>query len=177
MFQLILTVFSIALISLLAVASINYLPAWNNEAIDVEAKVRTGLGSVEQAYDVATRAQDGLPPPVTAEQDGGFRAGFLPYLRLMPPSPIGYTWNYGRYPSDSSAWSNLNYFCLSPSAGASSSTTGEIRGIYRAKSMFSGDQFFVSTQCGSTVNSPRENAPSLLLHVTFFVAYTPGVTR
>jgi hypothetical protein len=35
MFQLIIIVFTIALVAMLATASINYLPVWNKEATDL----------------------------------------------------------------------------------------------------------------------------------------------
>lgn len=177
MFQLILVVLSIALVGMFSVATVNYLPGWTKEATDVDSLLRSGLGAVEQVYDVASRAQDGVPPSVTAQPDGGFSAAFLPYLRITPPTPAGYTWSYGLHAVDTSQWSGLNYFCLSPAAGTSSAGAGKVRGVLRAKQMFSSDQLFLSSRCGDTVNEGTAAEQGENLHITFFVAYTPGVTR
>jgi hypothetical protein len=114
---------------------------------------------------------------VSSEADGGFFAEFIPYLRLMPPTPNGYEWSYGLHPVDESKWSGLNYFCLSPLEGSAEARFGVARGIFRAQSNFSDDQFILAVGCGQTANWTQANEQADNLSITFFVAYTPGVTR
>lgn len=176
MTQLIITVFSIALVALLSVAAINYIPHWQGPARDVERKVRLALPQLEQAYDVVTRANGGVPPAVLAQADGGFATQFLSTLKFAPVAPAGYTWVYGQHSDDGSRYANLNYFCLAPTQG-----TPEVvgKGLYRGVATFSPEQAFVGATCGATASAgqPAQYAGSTSRAVTFFVAYTPGITR
>lgn len=177
MFQLIAVVIAIALAAALAVVSINYLPTWQKLAGEVDKQTRITVSSLEQAYDVAMRATDGIAPAVTGASDGGFAEGFLPVLRFLPAHPTGYAWVYGVRPTDGTPWSNLNYFCLSPITGSNGATEGVLRGLMRAQQNSSDYQFFISAACGDSTNWATPATLPALAHVTFFVAYTPGLSR
>jgi hypothetical protein len=172
MMQLILAIVAIALISALAVASINYMPVWTKAADDAEQVTRSSLNRLEQAYDVLTRANNGDVPVVQGGPDGGFSALFLPTLRLAPAAPTNFRWVYGQHAADGSPKAGMNYFCLH-SNGADE---GAWRGIQRARAAFSSDQYFVSSACDSLENSTPSSYPSPAA-VTFFVSYVPGITR
>lgn len=175
MTQLIITIVAIALTAALVLASINYVPAWYGYSTTAEKQVRAALPLLEQAYDVMTRAAGGTPPAVQAVADGGFRSNFVPTLKFAPAAPTGFTWVYGQHANDGTLYANLNYFCLVPTGQISD---GVGRGVYRAAGVFSTDQLFINTTCGATssIGQPASFAGASRV-VTFYVAYTPGVTR
>ena len=175
MTQLIITIIAIALTAALVLASISYVPAWYGFSNTAQKQVSAAMPLLEQTYDVLTRAAGGTPPAVQGGSDGGFRSLFLPTLKFAPAAPAGYTWVYGQHANDGSRYANLNYFCLSP-LGSTSEGVG--RGIYRAAGVFSADQMFINSGCGatSTLGQPG-NWKGISRAVTFYVAYTPGVTR
>jgi hypothetical protein len=178
MSHLILTILSIALVGALSVASINYIPFWVQGAAQTEKTVASSLALLEQAYDVATRARDGVPPVVTASPDGGFSEGFLPLLRFMPALPSAYIWSYGvraEEGEEGTPWAGLNYFCMEPVDPAQVASEAVVRGLERLKGRFSVDQYFVADSCGANEN--RTMGTTGPATVTFFVAYTPGLSR
>jgi hypothetical protein len=177
MYQLILVILAISLTAALAMVSLNYLPGWQGTAGTVERQVSTSLALLEQGYDVATRSQNGIPPPVTTAADGGFAAAMIPVLRFTPYAPTGYQWVYGMRNVDGTQWGGLNYFCLVPVANSSGATEGVARGMARLKTKFSPDQLFLSSACGDSQDGPAISGAVPDLRLTFFVAYTPGVTR
>ena len=177
MYQLIYVLLAISLTSVLVIASLNYLPGWQKEAGITEKQVATSLTILEQAYDVATRAQSGTPPAVTTAADGGFVSGILPVTRFTPYAPFGYQWLYGVRAADGTQWSGLNYFCLAPISGSAGASEGVARGLSRLKPLFSPDQLFISTACGASQNGEAVSGPAPTMRLTFFVAYTPGITR
>jgi hypothetical protein len=177
MHQLIIVIMSIVLTAAVAVASLNYLPSWQKSAAIAEKNVAESLTLLEQGYDVATRSQNGVQPAVTADPDGGFAAAMLPVLHFTPYAPTGYRWVYGQRAADGTQWAGLNYFCLTPSADSPGASDGLTRGLTRLKQQFSPDQLFISAACGSSQNWQTVSGAAPTLRLTFFVAYTPGVTR
>jgi hypothetical protein len=176
MVQLIITVFAIALTTATILAGINYIPWWHKSAVSVEAITHSSLNQVEQAYDIATRAANGTPPGVSADADGGFSSIFVPVLKFEPAKPARYSWSYGKHAVDGSAYSGLNYVCLTPT-DASAGTEGVWKGFRNAKAVFSSSQFFINSTCGVTVNAATPSSYPSNAVVTFYVAYTPGITR
>lgn len=169
MVHLLITVFTIVLTALLVVASINYYPWWYKTADAAEDVTKSSLRILEQAYDVATRANNGAPPEVLDSAiDGGFSTGFLPVLKLLPAAVPQFTWKYG-------SSSGMNYFCMQ-STGPDVNE-GAIRGIMRAKGLFSDSQVYVNSECG--VHSSFVGIPRTLqkLSVTMYVAYVPGISK
>ena len=175
MFQFLIALFASALTGLLLAASINYIPWWFKIATDVETTTRSSLTRLEQAYDVATRAGNGVSPAVTAEPDGGFRSNFLPVLQLMPAAPAATAWQYGQHAQDGGPFAGLHYFCL---AGTSAGVDeGTWRGVNRARAGFSDEQVFVGASCGATASDALPSGFPAPLALTMFVAFTPGISK
>lgn len=177
MVQLIITLFAIGLTAALAVASINYLPWWRSTAADTAATLKSTLVLLEQGYDVAVRARDGLAPPITPAVDGGLAEGFLPILRFTPPAPPGYAWVYGKYAGTDPSYAELNYFCLTPAEPGAGLSEGIYRGIARTMPQFSADQLFVSDECGATSSTGTPMEYPYAGHLTFYVMYSPGISH
>lgn len=169
MVQLIITVFAILLTALLVLVSLNYLPTWFRAADAAESTTVASLRILEQAYDIATRANNGVSPAVLAgEADGGFRTNFEPVLKLLPAAVHSFDWKYGEA-------NGLNYFCME-STGPSVNE-GAAKGLLRAKTIFSSEQVFVNTDCGALTNlDPMPPTPAKLA-VTMYVAFVPGISR
>lgn len=176
MFQLIITIAAIALTSALLVASINYIPWWYKSAADTEEVTRKSLLLVEQAYDVVTRAANGVPPAVGAGADGGFAANFQPVLKLMPAAPAGFSWRYGQATVGEGSWANLHYFCLEFTGDEEGAGEGAWRGMQRVSALYSPQQLVLGNSCGDTAAYIPSSYPAPLA-VTLFVAYTPGISR
>jgi hypothetical protein len=175
MFSLILIIVSIALVSALVLATVQFVPWWVRSAADTERVLLASMPRLENAYDVAVRAADGVSPVPDAEApDGGLATHFLPHLRFTPAAPGGFSWVYGRHPVDASRYSGMSYFCLRPSTGVAMQE-GVLRGAQRVRVLYSPDQVFLAPACGATANASAPQAPATLA-LTMFVAYTPGVT-
>ncbi|MNR71574.1 hypothetical protein D3C71_22050 [compost metagenome] len=175
MFQLLLAVMAIALTASLTAVAVNYLPTWQGAAATTADQLTRALPQLEQAYDAAVRANDGVAPAPTGEADGGAVSIFRPILRFMPATPPGFQWVYGRQADDGSPQAGLHFFCMAPSQPL---TEGVGRGLYRAMATFSPDQAFINTGCGSNVSAaPPADWRAAQRAVTFYVAYTPGIGR
>lgn len=174
MFQLILVVVAIALMSALVVATVQYAPWWTRSALETEKLVYQSMQRLEDAYDLAVRAADGTAPaPISANTDGGLSAHFLPYLKFTPAAPGGFVWKYGRHPEGAGRYSNMDYFCLTP-VDQALMQEGVLRGVRKVRSLYSVDQTFLADECGATSNADNVSAPADL-KLTLYVAYTPGV--
>lgn len=168
MSQLILTVISIALVGLLGLASLNYLPWWGATAALTEDVAKSSFRRVEQAYDVYTRLHDGVAPAVLAQVDGGFSEHFTPILTHLPAALPGFTWSYGQA-------GGQDYFCMQGSG--SSLNPGVLKGLARVKAVFSPTQLFVDSSCGATADGTGALTGSGPVAVTLFVKFVPGVSR
>ena len=174
MSQLLLVIFAFLLLDAAVLASINYLPWWTKGATDTERMVRTSATNLEQAYTLVTRANNGTPPVVLGgNADGGLSVNFSSVLPLAPASPEGFAWSYGQHPIDGSAYSGLNYFCMSNPARLSQA---HYQGIMRAKAVFGTSQAIFSDTCGSTVETRSDDGRPSRGALTLYVNYIPGVT-
>ncbi len=172
MLQLILTIAAIALTAAFLAASVNYIPWWYKTASDTEDVLRKSLPLVEQAYDVATRANNGTAPAVHDElADGGFEAAFRPVLKLTPVAPPGFRWKYGFNEAN-----GLNWVCLED-IDTSGGNEGTWRGVNRARAVYSDQQFVISTSCGSVTNVALPSSYPAPIAITMYLAYTPGISR
>ena len=172
MIQLIITIVAIALTAVVLAASVSYIPWWYKTASDTQEVVHRSLLTMEQAYNVAARANNGTPPPVLPTQaDGGFVTQFQPVIQLLPPTPPNFRWRYGL-----NSALNLNWFCLE-NLEPGGANEGAWRGVNRARSIFSPQQFVVSGSCGSSVSDPAPSSYPAPLTITYYVAYVPGISR
>jgi hypothetical protein len=167
MTQLILTIIGIALTAALAVASINYLPWWQQPAAALTKMLDLSLAQVESAYQVVARAADGDAPAPSGGADGGFAAHFLPVLQFTPAKPAGYHWVYGRV-------DDLDYFCLAPGQDADEAL---VAAAWRVLGTRSPDQMKLNTHCGATTSYSRTQALGEPLAITYWVAYSPDIPR
>ena len=174
MFQLILVVLAIALTSAILLASVKYLPWWTKSAALVDESVRTSLIRLEQAYDIATRGANGVPPAVEATPDGGFDAIFRPIMQLLPGSPGETSWVYGLNET-AGLYSGKNYFCLKTTGTGGDEALW--RGINRARATFSAEQAFLNADCGAGASVPLPSSYPTPLALTFYVAYVPGINK
>lgn len=175
MIQLVIVIITIALTAALALASINYLPWWHRTANDAEQATRTSMAQLEQAYDTTVRTANGVAPAPTGDPDGGLMSQFGAALRFTPVAPPGYTWTYGHYSGSDSRYTNLDYFCLTPTnTGAGE---GVYRGLERARTIYSRDQAILGAQCGDTVDMAQPTSYPAPVKLTMFVLYTPQVTQ
>lgn len=176
MFQLIATIMAIALTSALVLVSINYLPFGQEQIRQTDHMVRRMLPQLETAYDIAMRATDGVAPVVTGGPDGGLAANFKGILAWTPVAPEGFQWTYGKRPDDGGLNSGREYFCLNP-ISTTKETVG--RGLYLGSTAYSREQLVISTSCGATAwgTKPSSWTASTRVALTFYVAYTPGLSR
>lgn len=172
MFQLILAVIAITLTAATVMASINYIPWWYQTATDNDVVLRSSLPVVERAYKALARSNGGVPPAPTAAPDGGFAAHFGPLLRLAPVAPRGFSWSYHQFPMDGSMWAGLNYVCLT---SAQPGDLGEWMGFRKAMPVFSSDQLFLGSGCGSTASAALPSTYPASVAVTYFLTFVPGV--
>jgi hypothetical protein len=175
MFQLILAIVAIALSAAQMLAGLNYTPAWVKTASDTDLVARTSMQTLEQAFDIATSANSGTPPTVTAAADGGLATNFLSIIKFTPAAPQGYQWIYGQHANDGSRYANMYYFCLSPTAGAQA-TQGIYRGIQRSMSIFPADEVYVNTGCGATVDYATPTSFPASMALTMYVSYVQPIS-
>ncbi len=175
MFQLVITVVAIALTAAVAVASINYLPFWFKTAASTELLMLDTAETLVRAY-IAQARTTGQGPAVDANSaDGGLQASFGDVLKFTPGAPVGFIWTYGQHPTDSSRWSGMHYFCLTPVEGSQGASEGVWRGIGRVQARFSTDQLVLGESCGDTSAAANPSSYPAMRSVTLFVTYVPGV--
>lgn len=158
MFQLIITVMSIALVAITTAASINY----TNPLLPIERQAESQLfqgfetlakgwdryrddhrtyawdcdtHSTEfNTYEACNRVVDAPGHLPVA----GWSAALVPDYIFLPTPPAGMAWSYGTNAEGS-------YFCAEGSASKS-----QAKGFQRARSKFMVDQMQLSTTCGAT---------------------------
>ncbi len=172
MSSLIITILSIGLFAAMVAATVSYLPWWAKDAAATESLVAAGFAKLDRAFELKTGADGDIPPPVLAEADGGLGSHFTELLGFIPQPPVGFTWSYGQRISDGSRYSEMFYFCLSPTH-ENAGSVGKVRGISQFKSVAGIDQYILSDQCGDIANNvPSDSFP---IHATYYVVYTPGL--
>ena len=182
MAQLLIVILSIVLTAVTIFASLNYMPAWMNQANDTYAVVKAGFSTLETAYAAAAKANGGVAPaPNTGATDGGLSASFSAFYGYLPKAPRGYTWKYGRNNNV-----NADYFCLYSPTGSAQATEGVWRGLNRVRNVFSDEQYFIvaggvgacdaalpATPQSAAAKAPPGSYPALL-SVVYLVKYLPG---
>lgn len=176
MFQLILVILAIALSAAQLLVGLNYSPAWIKTAQDANIVARQSMQTLEQAFDIATAANSGTAPTVTAAADGGLSTNFLSIIKFTPAAPSGYQWVYGQHANDGTYYANMYYFCLKPVSGGIGATQGIYRGLLNAMSIFSTTQVFVNSGCGASANAAAPTSWPAALSLTMYVTYVQPVS-
>jgi hypothetical protein len=175
MFQLILAIVAIALSAAQMLVGLNYTPVWVKTASDTDLITRTSMQTLEQAFDIATSANSGTSPTVTAAADGGLATNFLSIIKFTPAAPKGYQWVYGQHANDGTRYASMYYFCLTPTAG-SQATQGVFRGVQRSMSIFPVDQVYVNSTCGATANYGAPSTFPAAMALTMYVSYVQPIS-
>jgi hypothetical protein len=175
MVNLILVILSISLTAATLFASLNYMPIWTKQATDSYSVVKTGLVTLDKAFNSRTTADNGVPPAPLAGDDGGLATNFAAYYSFLPKTPQGYAWRYGY---NGAAY----YFCMYPKAGNVGASEGLWRGLTRLRRVLPDDQYFITSggieACDlptpPTPQSPAVKAPPsaypALLSVVYLVS-------
>lgn len=172
MVQLIIVILAIALTSVLTVATVSYLPAGPTASpAQVRTLTNTGI-NLQQAFYYATKANSGTPPATTTAADGGLMADFGSLL-TFPPIPLpGFTWIYGQHPNDGSAYANMYYFCMEPTASANGNRFA-VNSTQQAGAAFSASQYIMANSCGAIANAAAPTPAQLFL--TLYVTYNANI--
>jgi hypothetical protein len=175
MVNLILVILSITLTAATLFASLNYLPAWTSTATDSYHLARYGFVALEKAFLTHVSTAGGAVPPPTADTDGGLASNFSANYGYLPKPLPGFAWKYGHNGSDS-------YFCLYPVSGGSGASEGAWRGLNRARTVLSDQQYFLipggESACSSAspqtaaMTTPPSSFP-VLLSAVYLVRYVP----
>jgi len=175
MSNLILVLLSIALTGATLFASLNYMPGWTSAAADNYNLTRYGFVALEKSFSAATTRAEGQPPAPLAEIDGGLFSNFSADYGYLPKAPQGYAWKYGYNGSD-------YYFCLYPKAGVAGASEALWRGLKRARSILSNQQYFVIPGGEASCDTPAPHAAHLaepptnfptMVSAVYLVRYTP----
>jgi hypothetical protein len=177
MFQLIISVLSIALVALTATATINYVNPTLPIAKQAEQRLHQGFSSLNDAWDRYREHHQSFAwqcDTFTTEIDTYEvcervvdQPGYLPvaswsdtlvpdYL-FLPQPPMGMAWSYGTNPD---GW----YFCAEGSANLA-----QLKGFTRAVNAFHIDQLHLSTSCGVSASLPEEELDLDNLKITYWV--------
>lgn len=160
---------AIALTAVLAVVTLNYLPIWRAAADDTYYLTRTGLTTLETAYKLHARANQGSTASAWTE--------LTPYIGFTPKAPSGYAWKFSK---NTQGAGHYDYFCLYPTT-ANVTNEGIYRGLAKVKQVFPDAQYVLhaddgtGASCGAADGSFAE--PTVFpatVSATFFVQYIPG---
>lgn len=153
MFQLILVVLAIALASVTAVASINYLNPVPRAAQMQALRLESGFNDLANGYRAYVEAQ-GHPPAHLSDM--------TPHYAFTPAAPTGSAWSFGQGGVNNAG----RYFCLSGTFAPV-----DIGAILRLRKVLSPQAYFINTGCGATSNAvPAADAASFTGAVTLWVA-------
>lgn len=166
MFHLILAVISIALVSAVALATLNYMPAWQKPAADIAFATRDALVRIDGAYQIVAQMNGGTAPDPSGTPTSAFQDILVtPVLKFTPAAPLNYKWTYNKFSdpgNPSSVYNGLHFVCLMPKTSGGTANMAVQQGMLRAASVFSADQAFVADSCGSTSHA-NTAAPVLTL--------------
>lgn len=131
MINLIVSVLAIALTAICAMASINYMPWWQNSANSVESRMEGVFSDALSRFKEAS-AFYGEEPTPSADADGGLNSLIIsPFSKIGLPVPkAGFTWSYGVNSNVNSPYYGVKFFCLTPPP--SGLNYGEYVGMHRA---------------------------------------------
>lgn len=153
MFQLILVLLSIALVSVTAIVSINYLNPVPRQAQAIARRLEAGLNDLKHGYNAYLNAHGSKPVSM---------ANITPHYAFIPAAVGDTTWTY----STGGAGGQGRYFCLSGTFAPAA-----IGAILRLQKVFSPQAYFISIACGATSNAtPSADATSFTGAVTLWVA-------
>lgn len=169
MFSLIYVILSIALLSLVVIASINYLPWWAGTASNIEKEAHRAVAIVQNAYNFKLEETDGIVPPVQINSpDGGLFSNF-PSIVFNPLSR-GFSVSYGESLSNPAPYGSLKWVCFYKS----DVDEGTLRGLKRASARFPSGQAILNETCGSYQNK-NETEPFNSIAFTYYLTYSPNI--
>lgn len=154
MFQLILTVLSVALMSAAMLVSIQYVSPDAVVAKDIALRVERGLRELEQGFDLHVN-QTGFAPASLAD--------FTPKFAFVPPAIGGLQWGAGE-----GAGGKGNFLCLYGQANAV-----QIRALTSLQARLSPQAYFIGSTCGQTVQGSvpaPEGAETVSVAATYWVS-------
>lgn len=172
MHQLIIVLMSIALTAVMITVTAVYTPASKTTTEINYALVKEGVRTMERAYQLYTKANNGATPAVVAQSgDGGLSSSFSDFLPFIPKAPSGYQWAYGY-----NATASLNYFCLY-SENKEAARAATLTAFTRAQKVFSDAQYVLhkggASNCGSTAQLDVSKNPEDIA-ITYFVRNVEG---
>lgn len=180
MFQLIITVISIALSGLMALTTLNYLNPAMTAKRQVEASVVEAIHSLQGSWDqyrqdnqlydwqcdTYTTAQGSYEDCERVLSDPGYlpvtgwSSTLFPAYGFLPHAPGDLQWSYGTNPN---GW----YFCLE---GAPN--TIQLHGIYRAIDDFAINRLTVSQTCGAVDGMSLDTVDFNSVKATYWIKRT-----
>lgn len=165
MLQLIITIVSLAILSLAWLPHVGAKLPEEQKAQDSAVLVEKALPQFQRAYQVLTEAAEG-EPPIAAPGTSNSMAAFNELLRIPPKAPPGFEWQYGRHPADGSARAGRDYVC------AVSGTAG--RGAWDALQQVVGfaghEDLVLGYACAEAVSLPLQEFPANAA-VTLYLTY------
>lgn len=171
MYSLIYVILSIALLALIALSTVNYLPWWISTAERIENETYRAVSIVQNAYNLTLEDLDGVVPAVNGSSvDGGLLANF-PSI-VFNPIGRGFSSTYGQTSSHPSPYSDLKWVCFHKN----NVDIGTLKGMHRAAARFPQGQAFVNETCGSIQNKPDSEEFSSIAF-TYYLTYAPDINE
>lgn len=158
MLNLILVLISIALTASVLYSTLSYLPALRPLTDRTYELSKSGFTSLESAYVSYKAATTTDLAPST------WMADLTPKYVFIPRTPEGMTWSYNIQSGVISPAVPGNYFCLS---GIISKAQWD--GLNRLNKIFSSQQYFQNTTCGSTTNISEPTSWPASVAMTYWV--------
>lgn len=177
MYQLIITLISILLVSALLLTTVSYLPWWKKPVEEISESVKKSMANLENSFFVVSRSNDGnVPAQVGTASDGGLQQNFGAILKFTPYAPGGYSWVYNVYPTDGSIYSGLGYFCLKPNNPSEPMNIAVYKAMAQVKAQYPKEQVLIvnSITCNESTYTGIASQPSSAGSVVFFMNYIPG---
>lgn len=177
MFQIILTVISIALVAVTATATLTYVNPTLPVQKQAESRLLTGFESLHQAWDAYSEdnrtytwvcdtfsTTEGTYEECEREIDdpgylpvSGWDTTLVPSYLFLPSPPAGMNWSYG---TNAEGY----YFCAEGSANEH-----QLRGFERAEIKIPINQMILSDTCGDTTRLSDESLPLSNLKITYWL--------
>lgn len=153
MFQLILVVLSIALVSVTALTGFNYLNPAAHQAQTLAHRLEANFNDLQRGY-LAYVDVTGAKPQTMSD--------ITPHYAFKPAALGNTAWSYGT----GGAGGQGRYFCLSGTFAPS-----PVGAILRLRKVFSPQAYFINATCGATTNAPpAAQAKAFTGAVTLWVA-------
>lgn len=153
MFQLILVLISIALVSVTTITGINYLNPAAQQAQTIARRLEADFHDLKKGYLAYVAANEAKPQTM---------ASLTPHYAFKPVAVGDTAWSYGA----GGAGGQGRYFCLSGTFAPA-----PVGAILRLKKVFSPQAYFINSACGATANAtPAADATTFTGAVTLWVA-------